>query len=643
MSAMALRADVASAGNPPPRQAGEDDSPASPIIPPKEDSKEDTDTIVLDDRFLDFSREISAIVMAWSVLLGTSALLDFFAATVDSHVRDYAGFQTDSLDMWLRENSFEFGMFFSVLWFFDAFVTARQSRRRSLHEADKARLLREDGWEQRAKHAKWKAYVDFFGRIVRQLLLLPVGFYVMGLDRGYGVEEVRVTHAHKVGVEDFDETETYSKYAHASLIFAIFHYAAVESSELLREKAVHHGKKSVFRWLRKSMRHPVKFARFVTKVTRWVRWIKIIGPVIGTSNKLLGNTVDLVKRIRQRRIARTAARLRSVLWNEMSEEELREHAAILIQKTYRAMRSRKAISALQLIKGDARRLAASRLQAHFRAALGRARAGIRRKQVELQRLARIAKEQSKKREKMSDSERRRMYSLQKELASDAKKLVNQELLLRPNTTFAVTWKTIFVAAVVLELSTLIALINWPELTKESLFPIPFSELEECQVTEVGPLRKFLSVLNRNNGEPLPWYCEEDTVALQSFGLASLRILMAIVLFAADFIFFFDVPVTFFTGRFNPNNGVLEPMPTFVRWVAPGVLLQLALNPKMDRVAENLAQVVSSIRLLGPIRVFRWTVATFFPLFLLTVQYMSRVWLRFVDQQNRTVRRQGQQD
>ena len=172
----------------------------------------------------------------------------------------------------------------------------------------------------------------------------------MGLDRGYGVEEVRVTHAHKVGVEDFDETETYSKYAHASLIFAIFHYAAVESSELLREKAVHHGKKSVFRWLRKSMRHPVKFARFVTKVTRWVRWIKIIGPVIGTSNKLLGNTVDLVKRIRQRRIARTAARLRSVLWNEMSEEELREHAAILIQKTYRAMRSRKAISALQLIK-----------------------------------------------------------------------------------------------------------------------------------------------------------------------------------------------------------------------------------------------------------------------------------------------------
>jgi hypothetical protein len=601
---------------------------------------EDDEVIVLDDHFLDFSREISAIVMSWNVLLGTSALLDFLAATVDSHARDWVRLQTDDLDTWLREMSFEFGMFFSFLWFFDAFVTARQSRRRSLRETDKARLLREDGWEQKTKHAQSKAYADFFCRIVLQLLLLPVGFYIMGLDWVIpdGVEEVRVTHAHRVGVEDFDETEIYSKYAHASLIFAIFHYAVVESSELLREKALHHGKKSVFRWLRKSMRHPVKFARFVTKVTRWVRWIKIIGPVIGTSNKLLGNTVDLTKRVRQRRIARTAARLRKVLWDEMSEEELREHAAILIQKTYRAMRSRKAICAVQLIKGDARRLAASRLQAHFRAALGRARAGIRRKQVELQRLKGIAKEQSKKKETMSDSERRRMYSLQRELASDAKKLVNQELLLRPNTTFAVTWKTIFVVAVVLELSSLITLIYWPDLTKDSLLPVPFSELDECHTTQDGPLKKFFSALNRSKAEPvpMPWYCEEDMIAFQSLGLAVLRILRTIVLFVADFIFFFDVPVTFFTGRFNPNNGVLEPMPTFVRWVAPGVLLQLALNPKMDRVAETLSHMVSSIRLLGPIRVFRWTVAAFFPLFLLTIRYLSRVWLRFVNQQNRTV-------
>ena len=60
-------------------------------------------------------------------------------------------------------------------------------------------------------------------------------------------------------------------------------------------------------------------------------------------------------------------------------------------------------------------------------------------------------------------------------------------------------------------------------------------------------------------------------AMRGLG-AALRRTVAIVCWS-------DVVVNFFTGRINVENGVLEPMPTFKRWVLPGVLLQArALSP-----------------------------------------------------------------
>lgn len=65
------------------------------------------------------------------------------------------------------------------------------------------------------------------------------------------------------------------------------------------------------------------FVLFVTAgITRWVRWVRIIGPVVGTSNKLLGNTLDLLKKMKQHHDARRAARIRQIIWREMTDEEL---------------------------------------------------------------------------------------------------------------------------------------------------------------------------------------------------------------------------------------------------------------------------------------------------------------------------------
>lgn len=281
-----------------------------------------------------------------------------------------------------------------------------------------------------------------------------------------------------------------------------------------------------------------------------------------------------------------------------------QYAATLIQKTYRANRARRAKRALELFQGNKERLAAVRLQAIFRAKLERARLRIKRKRMELQKLE--EKASMVRNSKMSDSERIRMYNLQAELTEDASKFMNESLL-RPNTTFSVVWKTVFCLSVVLELSSLIILINRPDLTKEALLPVPYSEREECLADRGPRFGKIMGIFGRNRvPETLPRYCEDDIVALQGLWVAAARIIVEVVLFIVNFMFFFDVPVSFFTGRFNPDTGVLEPNPFFTRWIAPGVLLQMIVNPKMDKIAEGVAGTVSRVRRLGPIRVFRWT-------------------------------------
>ena len=684
---------------------------------------DDNDTFLLweaSDRLLDFSKEVSLLIQIWNWLLALAAVLDFCAATVDSDLRYYllgggggggtAGrrrrqdnenetvllYTHDYKDHnepgttqllhtmahWLRRHSFQLGMLFSILWFIDAFLTAAQSRTKALRKADEERLLSqakdENKGQQEPKndhkttktisHAKmqWKVWTVFVRSILWQLLLLPVGFYVLmyantrrwmwggdddddeGSNHFGHVESEEVTftlheYHHRLDTH-VAKTHHFTAHSNVSVLFTLFQYLEAESLETLQLYVIHQAKRRLFRFARRALRHPVKLIRTITRITKFIRWIKIVGPLVGTSNKLLGNTVDLLKRIRQRREANKALRLRRLLWKELSEEELRWQASILIQKTYRASRARRATNALRLLQGDLQRIAAIKLQTRFRALLRQSQARLKRKKLELARLERrLAEKKGGKTTMMSEQERRRMYSLRQELTATTQKLVNQKLLLRPNTTFAVVWKSMFVAAVILELGTLIAKTLYPkQVSVDFIVPVPFSELPECQVVEDhGLFRKFFSFIGGKDTtppHPLPRYCDEDMVALQAIGMSLWRFLIELTILAVYLIFFFDVPINFFTGRFDSVDGTLTPQPPFVRWVAPGVILQLALNPKMDQVAEFIAHMVTSIRALGPVRVFRWTVAFFFPVFVFFLRHVSRLWLGFVAEQNGQARR-----
>ena len=566
-----------------PERGSLDDDSSSHSVSSHPSLSVDPDEYFDTSRFLDFSRELGYITFCWNIILGISASLDFLAATVDSNMRNYFTWETERFDPWLRRNSFALGMLFSFLWFFDSFITATETRNRTLREIEKARLLGVEGWEKRTKNAEWKATRDFLLAMTIQLLLLPVGFYVW-ITPG---DSLTLTVEHDHGSSDLDETETFRSTSNISIGYALLRYITQYLSELLRREAVQHGKKRAFRWLRGQVRHPVQLLRTISKVTKWIRWVKIVGPIIGTFNKLLGNSIDLCKKFKQRREAVQAEKIRRTLWLHMTDEEAREHAAILAQKIFRAKRARKEMRALQLIQGNRERLAALALQKRFRAALKRARKRIARKKRELEKLERKA--QKVNMDRMSESERIRMYKLQTELANDADRFINRNLL-RPNTTFSVVWRTTFVLSVILELATLILHIHFPALKKEALYPVPFSELRECRKVEASLLGKILSAFRRR--EPRPRYCEDDMVALQAFGIGLMKLAIEGILLLVNFMFFFDVPVSFFTGQFDPDTGMLGPLPFFPRWIAPGVLLQMIVNPQMGSIAEMIATTVS---------------------------------------------------
>eukprot|EP00977_Amphora_coffeiformis_P022519 scaffold10926_cov163-Amphora_coffeaeformis.AAC.4 len=236
---------------------------------------------------------------------------------------------------------------------------------------------------------------------------------------------------------------------------------------------------------------------------------------------------------------------------------------------------------------------------------------------------------------MTEKERRRMYKLKLELTQKAKTYLNKKLLLRPNTTFALVWKALFVVGVILELSVLVAKALHPEgITVKSVLPRLWYDLPECNPKEPGFFRKILHPFGHSQTPPLEWYCQENAMAYQNMGVCLLEFSIYALVFTVHTIYFLDVFVNFFTGRFHPQTGMLEPVPAFERWVAPGMALQLLLNPRMDMVAGIVSRLVTSIRILGPVRVFRWTVAFFFPVFLVFRSRVSRGWSVIVTSQNK---------
>jgi hypothetical protein len=604
---------------------------------------------------------------------------------------------------WLKKHSANLGLLFSLLWFVDSFVVAYTSRIRATLRIDQKRLLvrtveveKDEGEDESSNKASSNSsymvhwfktpMAVYFQSILVQLLLLPVGFYVytysaLKLHRLQHVEgqEIRIVHTrqhhqnesrflHIVNNQHRNEfaVDTFTMNTNLSLIIAIVHHIIMELSTRVKlrfaTQSVVRARMAAKKLAWKAIRDPRAFARKLKTALYCFRWIKYLAPLIGTFNKFLGNAEDLVKLYKQKRRARHAHQLRARLRYEMSSDQRREHAVMLIQKQYRTHLARQYTRALQLLQGNKERFAVLRLQRQFKSSLQRARARLARKRADLLNLQKRATELQKKAKVMDADERLQMYHIQNELEKKTKEMLNEKLLMRPNTSFAIAWKAIFVVTVVFEILTkvmapLIKDQNVDGFLQQHLVPIPVSLLPQCLPPEepgahwpkvLRPLSKvlylrralplFLGGTRAPIPRPLPWYCENLYYAFfQTLAIIFLELLIHRFLTIVGIIGYLDVFITFFTGQFDQTTGRLVPKPFFQRWIVPGMVLQLLVNPQMGTTSKWVWQAWVGVFHLGPVRCLRWTIALLFPLLMSTKRWIKRSWHKLVVDQNQKIK------
>eukprot|EP00980_Cylindrotheca_fusiformis_P005740 scaffold1194_cov127-Cylindrotheca_fusiformis.AAC.17 len=691
---------------------GMPDSPCETVVSHSDDVQESDDGSSFTRRL--FRRR--DVRYTWTIILGLAGALDVLGTVLPQYLNDENSaepavnpYSSDvvSLIAWLDRHNVAVGFAFSVLWFLDAFWKANRAKHKARAKIERNNLMSD---EDNVTPNWWKtSSFAYYRSITVQLLCLPVGFYVAlysAIYREIHGEEIEhldqiddsivVPEIDRDGREQYEEFTVRSKKA---FIFAILHYfggATMKSTvHMVKTKLVEVGKKLFKRLFRRAVRNPLKFRRELTKVLIYVRYSKYGFPLYGKFNRIKGLVMLSWKRHQQRLEADTARRARQMIWDEKSPEELKEHAAILIQSAFRARQARKALKAIQIFQAKKEYIAVSKIQHVLRRKLREQRARRKIKQAELKRL-----EDTDEQEQLSDEQKLRMYELRDELMEETKDLLNRKMLIRPNTRFSVYWKLFFALCLLWELANLAAK-PWlqdpnkhgktkglpstlEELVAQKLVPTRVSDLPECKRREN---HHYWSqhTSNQYEDDSLSWYCHEPFSTVQE----TVRDFMALTLVPSpvsewtectppsrsfsfwkwqspqepaawyckyggahkvyrqgvDFFwkefqvlvgvaYFMDVFITFFTGVFHPKNGILIPKAFFARWITPGLLLQLLVNPYMKTVSTWTFDTVRSVMDYGPVRVYRWNATAVFPVvYWMLHLFVTHVWLKLVEFEN----------
>lgn len=625
--------------------------------------------------------EKSVVGHFWNGLLGCLAFADFSAAMARRHAADVAIEPTsdnlqDTVILWLCQHANALGMLFSLVWFMDAFVGAHRKHMEAARKHDKQMLLDSDKPWDDIEDVKewWRGFQGVYYRtIALQILLLPVGFFVFWYNRIRELQDPLVgddsviTFVHHTEDDTVpDDLEVFSPNASVSLGFVVLEHLTIalarRTGTQVRLRAMAKAKRLAYKIAIRGLRHPIRFNRRVKWWLSVIRWIQYLAPLVGTGNKLKGNVSNLLAKYKQLRDTNKAKLIRKKIFNDMLPEERREYCAILVQKTFRAHQARKLMYLVKLLLGQQESRAAIQLQCAFRGSLARARARLKGRLKMLKTLKEKEKESLKKKThvEMSMEERRHMYVLQEELESEAQSLINEKLLLRPNTRFAVMWKILFVMAVIFEISTLACQpllarhkdpvtgepLDLEAILDKKLIPTPVFKLEVCTgktpidfklrrpIESVRRLVKVLLGRLQKKKAPRPWYCQGSYSRFQAVYIYFADLAIHRFLVILSIICFVDVYIEFFTGQYDKETGQLKPPPFFDRWVFPGLLLQLLVNPSMDMVSDIITNAMAGLIYHGPVRILRWTLALFYPVFLWAVCTVRRLWFWYAVDQNR---------
>ena len=163
----------------------------------------------------------------------------------------------------------------------------------------------------------------------------------------------------------------------------------------------------------------------------------------------------------------------------------------------------------------------------------------------------------------------------------------------------------------------------------ALQPTHLSELSsKCQ------MRHKSKHMKPNPKNATPWFCEYQLI--HRIYRYAVDLFWDCIPVAVGMMYFLDVFVTFFTGDIHPDNGVLIPKPFVKRWIAPGLVLQLLVNPYMKEVSERVFDTMYILFDFGPVRVYRWIATVCVPIAYISVVWIIiPFWLNIVEYENKT--------
>jgi hypothetical protein len=110
-----------------------------------------------------------------------------------------------------------------------------------------------------------------------------------------------------------------------------------------------------------------------------------------------------------------------------------------------------------------------------------------------------------------------------------------------------------------------------------------------------------------------WYCSQPYASFQTYYRRITDFFIDEFMIVVSTICFLDVYVTFFTGEIDPKTGELVPKRFLARWIIPGLLMQLVLNPAIGSVSTLFLSSLQVVYSLGPVRVLRWCIAVLLPI------------------------------
>jgi hypothetical protein len=293
---------------------------------------------------------------------------------------------------------------------------------------------------------------------------------------------------------------------------------------------------------------------------------------------------------------------------------------------------RKATTALQQMEGESEHQAAVRLQTMVRMKQARVQ------RYERERIKEFNKLKSEASTVISEVRRVRPYSLfyggsddsfgladdddvmlaageilgkLDSVRTELKLMADKTLLLKPESIFSVRWKRLVMLAVVFELF-LAAMA--PLLLKST----QTESLEDCFESMLMP--EFCSPKEAPNSgfwtahvgfasgrdNKLADECDQKRLARRVIATYMAQFIKSHIWFVGT-IAFLNTFVVFFEGR-RDANGVLVPKPFFQRWIFPGILFQIAMNPAMANVSALVKHWLFYLYIAGPARVFRWILA-----------------------------------